>query len=215
MIVIRAERCDGCGACVEVCPTGALYLVDGKANLDLSPCRECEECIPRCPTQAIICEQRPEGVAELVHAPAPSAARELAHRAEPAVIHVESAAPPMPLRARVLPAIGAALAWAGREIVPRLADRLLDTRAARLAKSKQAAQEAAQQQIAARMAKGAGSVDAVEEARSTSEDQRLYCRDRDHRLKPLGIRVAVVTSASFDLTNSLRGGILFIENKSL
>jgi NAD-dependent dihydropyrimidine dehydrogenase PreA subunit len=127
MIVIRAERCDGCGACVEVCPTGALYLVDGKANLDLSLCRECEECISRCPTQAIICEQRPEDGAELVHVPAPSAARELALRAEPAVIQVESAPLRVPLRSRVLPAIGGALAWAGREIVPRLADRLLDT----------------------------------------------------------------------------------------
>jgi hypothetical protein len=31
------------------------------------------------------------------------------------------------LRSRVLPVFGAALAWAGREIVPRLADLLLDT----------------------------------------------------------------------------------------
>jgi hypothetical protein len=103
-----------------VCPTGALYLVDGKAALELSLCRECEACIPACPTQAIIiCEQQPEYAAEPVHT--------LARRTEPAVIQVESAPMPVPWRARVLPAVGAALAWAGREIVPRLADRFLDS----------------------------------------------------------------------------------------
>ena len=31
MITIDLARCNGCGACVEVCPEGALYLVDDKA----------------------------------------------------------------------------------------------------------------------------------------------------------------------------------------
>jgi len=128
VIVIRADRCDGCGACAEVCPTGALSLVDGKAALELSLCQECEACIPCCPTQAIIiCEQRPEYAAEPVHMLAPGATRGLARRTEPAVIQVKSAPLPVPWRARVLPAVGAALAWAGREIVPRLADRFLDS----------------------------------------------------------------------------------------
>jgi hypothetical protein len=33
--------------------------------------------------------------------------------------------PVVPLRAKVLPLVGATLTWAGREIVPRLADYLL------------------------------------------------------------------------------------------
>jgi len=118
VIVICAECCDGCGACVEACPTGALFLVDGKAAIEASLCRECEACIPACPTQAIaIFEQEPESAVQPIYT--------LARRPEPAVIQAESAPLPVPWRARVLPAVGAALAWAGREIVPRLADYVL------------------------------------------------------------------------------------------
>ncbi|HEO71663.1 MAG TPA: 4Fe-4S dicluster domain-containing protein [Candidatus Hydrogenedentes bacterium] len=46
-------RCTGCGACIEVCPTGALTLVEGKAYLDDALCRACEACIPICPTGAL------------------------------------------------------------------------------------------------------------------------------------------------------------------
>ncbi len=46
-------RCTGCGACVEVCPTGALILVGEKAYLDDALCRGCEACIQACPTGAL------------------------------------------------------------------------------------------------------------------------------------------------------------------
>jgi NAD-dependent dihydropyrimidine dehydrogenase PreA subunit len=46
-------RCTGCGACVEVCPTGALTLVEGKAHLDDTLCRACEACIQACPAGAL------------------------------------------------------------------------------------------------------------------------------------------------------------------
>ncbi|MBN2391567.1 MAG: 4Fe-4S binding protein [Anaerolineae bacterium] len=46
-------RCTGCGACVEVCPTGALTLVDGKAHLDEALCKGCEACIQACPAGAL------------------------------------------------------------------------------------------------------------------------------------------------------------------
>ena len=112
------ERCDGCGACVEVCPTGAIYLVDGKAMVDGSLCRDCEACIAACPTEAIaLAAQGQEPSTEPVHVIAP--------RPEPEITHVETLPAPAPLRARVLPVVGTALVWAGREIVPRLADYLL------------------------------------------------------------------------------------------
>ena len=46
-------RCTGCGACIEVCPTGALTLAEGKAYLDEVLCRACEACILACPTGAL------------------------------------------------------------------------------------------------------------------------------------------------------------------
>ena len=117
MITIHAERCNGCGACLEVCPHGALFLIEGKAVVDEALCQECEACIAACPLNAI-----------LVAEPMPTAqpTRVPAIRPQPKVVVVESAQPPVPFRVKVLPVVGAALSWAGRELVPRLAYYLLD-----------------------------------------------------------------------------------------
>ncbi|MBW7883640.1 MAG: 4Fe-4S binding protein [Caldilineaceae bacterium] len=52
--VISPERCTGCERCVEICPTGALDQVQGKAVL-LYPdlCTYCTLCEDICPTNAI------------------------------------------------------------------------------------------------------------------------------------------------------------------
>ncbi len=50
---LDATRCTGCGACVEVCPTGALTLREGKAYLDAVLCRGCAVCLPVCPAAAL------------------------------------------------------------------------------------------------------------------------------------------------------------------
>jgi NAD-dependent dihydropyrimidine dehydrogenase PreA subunit len=114
LITIDLARCNGCGACVDVCPEGALYLIDDKAVVEERLCRECEACVAACPEEAIAFTTQkvaPAGVAVLQARPvSPSPSLEAAV---------------VPLRAKVLPVVGAALTWAGREIVPRLADHLL------------------------------------------------------------------------------------------
>jgi NAD-dependent dihydropyrimidine dehydrogenase PreA subunit len=119
VITIDIERCTGCGACVEVCPTSALYLVDGKATVDGALCSECEACLAACPSGAITLTAQEEPVAEAAGLPA--------LRQEPEVIRVRTWPAPVPLRSGALPVVGAALAWAGREILPWLSDLLLDT----------------------------------------------------------------------------------------
>jgi Fe-S-cluster-containing hydrogenase component 2 len=119
VITVDQERCTGCGACVEVCPTGALYLVEGKAAVDGALCHECEACLAACPSGAIILTEQEEPVVE--------AARLPALRPEPTVIRVKTQPTLVPFRSKVLPVVGAALVWAGREILPSLAEFLLDT----------------------------------------------------------------------------------------
>jgi len=117
LITINPERCTGCGACLEVCPEGALYLVDGRAVLDSQLCRECEICIAVCPTEAILStEPVAPSATEPTHVPA--------LRPEPEIVRVNTH-PRVFLRAKVLPVVSAALVWAGREIVPRLAEYLV------------------------------------------------------------------------------------------
>jgi Fe-S-cluster-containing hydrogenase component 2 len=119
VIVIHAENCTGCGACLEVCPTGAIFLVEGKATVDGALCRGCEACLAACPTGAITLTAQEESVVEVARPPA--------LRPEPAIISVKTQPVAVPFRSKVLPAVGAALAWAGREILPALGEFLLDT----------------------------------------------------------------------------------------
>lgn len=62
-------RCTGCGACIDVCPAGALMLAEGRAYLHDALCRACEACIPACPTGALQPVLEIEAVPVAPHAP--------------------------------------------------------------------------------------------------------------------------------------------------
>ncbi|MCK4463238.1 MAG: 4Fe-4S binding protein [Candidatus Omnitrophica bacterium] len=49
------ERCTHCGACITVCPTGALYLDKKTMRVIFDPekCIACELCIKACPPRAM------------------------------------------------------------------------------------------------------------------------------------------------------------------
>ena len=54
--VIRDDkRCTHCGACVTICPTGALYMdrETMKVIFDNEKCIACEACVPACPPRAM------------------------------------------------------------------------------------------------------------------------------------------------------------------
>lgn len=52
--MIRADRCTGCGDCLEACPAGVLELREGKAVLARpEDCRYCGDCETLCPEGAI------------------------------------------------------------------------------------------------------------------------------------------------------------------
>ena len=57
---INDDRCTGCDACVAVCPTNVLDLVDNKSRvLRFADCIQCEACMWACPTEALV--MFPEG----------------------------------------------------------------------------------------------------------------------------------------------------------
>jgi NADH-quinone oxidoreductase subunit F len=56
-IYIDEEKCTGCGACVKVCPVGAISGEKKKPHsIDPDTCIRCKLCISRCPEDAIYAE---------------------------------------------------------------------------------------------------------------------------------------------------------------
>lgn len=81
IVWVDVTRCTGCGACVEVCPVGAIALVDGKARVDEELCTGCGACVDACPEgviQPVVTIQgelvlAPERPAPTVYRPSPLA----------------------------------------------------------------------------------------------------------------------------------------------
>jgi electron transfer flavoprotein alpha subunit len=57
LLIIDAERCIGCGVCVDVCPFGALALVNGLAEVN-DQCTACGACLAECPVDALSLPER-------------------------------------------------------------------------------------------------------------------------------------------------------------
>jgi len=102
MLTIELDRCDGCGVCLEVCPDGAISLVDGVARIDSGFCTECEACVQACPIGAI------------------RVARPIAVREEPAAAVAERPRP-----SALVTLVGAALSFIGSQFLPRAADAIV------------------------------------------------------------------------------------------
>ena len=53
IFVVDEDLCYGCGACIALCPTNALDLVNRLAVVEQSDCTLCEHCIPSRPVFAL------------------------------------------------------------------------------------------------------------------------------------------------------------------
>jgi heterodisulfide reductase subunit A len=50
---VNEDNCGGCEICVELCPFGALEIVDGKSHVNVALCKGCGTCVAACPTGAL------------------------------------------------------------------------------------------------------------------------------------------------------------------
>ena len=51
-VVLDVEKCTGCTTCVRHCPTEAIRINGGHAEIDTDRCIDCGECIRLCPHNA-------------------------------------------------------------------------------------------------------------------------------------------------------------------
>ena len=52
-IIIDASLCDGCGACIKVCPMDCLEMNEGKVVIRRGDCLVCQACEAECRRGAI------------------------------------------------------------------------------------------------------------------------------------------------------------------
>ena len=75
-ILIQADKCNGCGKCVEVCKDFSLVVIDKKVQLSdtsIFGCIGCGHCMMVCPNEAIKIDGRTISFNDLEDMPVESA----------------------------------------------------------------------------------------------------------------------------------------------
>ncbi len=53
---VNLDKCNGAKSCVDVCPSEAITMNEGKAKVDEELCIDCGACVDACPNDAITLE---------------------------------------------------------------------------------------------------------------------------------------------------------------
>jgi NAD-dependent dihydropyrimidine dehydrogenase PreA subunit len=115
---IFEDRCTGCGICSDACPNDAIKMNKGLAVINQANCTQCQACMDACPSNAI-------GISELITVP--SKHGELVSFQGGAIATREPSVPKL--------FINALVEFAGKEILPMVADSLVGALDRRLART--------------------------------------------------------------------------------
>jgi Fe-S-cluster-containing hydrogenase component 2 len=115
---VNRELCNGCGDCLSVCSSNAIRLEGGRAVIDETLCASCQVCVDVCTRGAIAAVEARSPVVQ------------------PAALPVQrvEVLPAQPTRTSKKPIVLTALA--ASEILPRLAETLLNAWDRKLAQSR-------------------------------------------------------------------------------
>lgn len=127
MLYIDRLVCTGCGACLNVCPTGAISLDqdEGVSMLDLALCNECLLCLDACPNGAI----KRSSSSELT----PLVEGEIVEGEVSSVVPAASLPHTLGRSSQLATRAGTVLSFAGSWLLARAANVLLDAFERRLA----------------------------------------------------------------------------------
>lgn len=120
VIHINQESCAGCGVCVDACPAQAIYLVDYQAVIDDALCTQCEVCLDACPNGAITA--CPVPVLTTLGTPL-SVPKNIS-----VTVQRPAGQPEIPVLAHKMASLtGTALVYLGKEILPFVLGRLVES----------------------------------------------------------------------------------------
>ena len=67
VLMIKKDRCTGCGRCVQACPQKANYIADGAVATNRSLCTVCGRCVSACLNNVRSVEGEPMTVKQVIH----------------------------------------------------------------------------------------------------------------------------------------------------
>ena len=119
MYQIDEALCTGCGTCIAVCPVKAIELRDDRAHVNTALCTACGACADACPQGAIL-ETRRDLALPRLEVLQPTTNQFPTHSTVRELVTAPKRATHSVWRWQVWPAVGAALLWASRELLPEL-----------------------------------------------------------------------------------------------